>query len=389
MKNFKLLIYLTVLTAVFLLAIPTACKTSEPNKARDKYLIRENFTTQDIIEEMGIGINLGNTLEACGDWINNSSISNYEKAWGSPIITEAMIRGYADAGFSSLRIPVAWSNMMQSGYQIHPDLLDRVDTIVNWTLDRGMTALINLHWDGGWWNDFPADKENCMNKYAAIWTQVSNRFKDYGDRLIFESMNEVGFDSIWNQWSGTRAQKERAFGLVNEINQKFVDIVRESGGNNAGRHLLINVYNTELEYAFDPLFKMPNDPANRCAASVHYYTPAVFAILEEDADWGKARTTWGTPADISELNINMNLLKANCVDKGIPVIIGEFAACGKNKSQEMKRLYAVRVAEAVYSRGMCPMLWDTPADQYDRNNRAWRDPQLIRELRAIPGKFPR
>jgi len=134
---------------------------------------------------------------------------------------------------------------------------------------------------------------------------------------------------------------------------------------------------------------MPNDPANRCAASVHYYTPAVFAILEADADWGKARTTWGTTADLKELNDNMDKLKINCVDKGIPVIIGEFAACGNNKSQEMKRLYAVKVAEAVYSRGMCPMLWDTTGDQYNRNTRTWRDPQLITEFKAIPGKYPR
>ena len=386
MKSSKLLNCPAVLITIILLILPAACGTPETT---EQGIIRENFTTQDLIEEMGLGINLGNTLDACGDWINSSSISNYEKAWGSPIITEAMIKGYADAGFSSLRIPVAWSNMMQGDYQIHPDLLDRVETIVNWTIESGMIALINLHWDNGWWEDFPTDKANCMNKYTAIWTQVSNHFKGYGDHLMFESMNEVGFGSIWNQWGGTQAQKKQAFDLVNEINQKFVDIVRGSGGNNEGRHLLINVYNTELEYAYDPLFIMPNDPANRCAASVHYYTPAVFAILEADADWGKARTTWGTTADLKELNDNMDKLKINCVDKGIPVIIGEFAACGNNKSQEMKRLYAVTVAEAVYSRGMCPMLLDTAGDQYNRNTRTWRDPQLITEFKAIPGKYPR
>jgi endoglucanase len=355
---------------------------------RDKYSMRENLTTQELILEMGLGINLGNTLEACGDWIRSGNISDYETAWGSPVITEAIIEGYAKAGFSSLRIPVAWSNLMQADYTIHAALLDRVETVVNWAIDNGMTALINLHWDNGWWAKFPEDKTNCMNKYTAIWTQVSGRFKDYGDCLMFESMNEVGFDSIWNQWSGTATQKAQAFGLVNEINQKFVDVVRASGGNNAGRHLLINVYNTHLDYAFDPLFKMPDDPANRCAASVHYYTPSVFAILDRDADWGKAQTTWGTPADLAELNSNMDKLKTNCVDKGIPVIIGEFAAGGKNKAVEMRRLYAVKVAEAVYSRGMCPMLWDTPVDQYDRNTRTWRDPLFLSEIMAIPGRYP-
>ncbi|MDR0442620.1 MAG: glycoside hydrolase family 5 protein [Treponema sp.] len=355
----------------------------------DKFQVRDDLTTQQLIEEMGLGINLGNTLEACGDWINNSSLLNYEKAWGSPEITKEMIEGYAKAGFSSLRIPVAWSNMMLPGYIINPDLLARVETIVNWTIDSGMVALVNLHWDGGWWSDFPKTYDECMKRFTAIWTQVSEHFKEYGDRLMLESMNEVGFDSVWTPWGGTQANKKKAFDIVNDMNKTFVDIVRASGGNNEKRHLLIEVYNTGLEYAYDPLFKMPDDPANRLAATVHYYTPSVFAILEEDADWGKARITWGTAADLRELNNNMELLKKNCVDKGIPVIVGEYAACGNNKTQEMKRLYAVSVTEAVYSRGMCPMLWDTPGDQYNRSTGRFRDPEFIKAFNVIPVKYPR
>ncbi len=115
----------------------------------DWYAVRDNLTTQQLILEMGLGINLGNTLESTGDWINSSKISNYETAWGSPIITKAMIKGYADAGFSSLRIPVTWSNMMQLNYVIHPDLLNRVEEIVKWTIDSGMVVMINTHHDSG------------------------------------------------------------------------------------------------------------------------------------------------------------------------------------------------------------------------------------------------
>jgi len=202
-------------------------------------------------------------------------------------------------------------------------------------------------------------------------------------------MNEVGFDNIWTTWSGGPAQKQEAFGYVNELNQTFVDVVRASGGNNAKRHLVIEVYNTGVEYAYDPDFKMPNDPANRCAATVHYYTPAVFAILSEDASWGKARATWGTDADFIELNTNMDNLKKNCVDKGIPIIVGEYAACGDNKTQEMKRLYDVSVTEAVYSRGMCPMFWDTPGGQYNRATCKFDDPLFIEQFNAIKVNYPR
>ena len=364
-------------------------KEEEPNDTWGKYLVRDDLTTQALIQEMGLGINLGNTLEACGDWIaqwTSNRLQDYETAWGSPVVTEKMIAGYANAGFSSLRIPVHWSNKMLPNDVIYPELMTRVEQIVNWTIDNGMVAVINTHHENEWITKYP-DEPEAMKKFDAIWTQVSEHFRDYGDRLMFEPMNEVGFDAIWTPWSGGATAKQQAFGYVNDLNQRFVDVVRASGGNNAKRHLLIEVYNTGLEYAYDPLFKMPNDPANRLAATVHYYTPAIFAILEEDADWGKARTTWGTTADYKELNDNMDNLKKNCVDKGIPIIVGEYAACGKNKTQEMKRLYAVAVTEAVYSRGMCPMLWDTPGDQYNRDTYKFNDPEFIKAFGAIKTKY--
>ena len=363
--------------------------TNGNKQAWEKYLVRDNLTTQDLVDEMGLGINLGNTMEACGDWINPGNILNYEQAWGAPVTTKKIIAGYANAGFSSLRIPVSWSNMMLADYTINPALLARVDSIVNWTIDNGMIAMVNEHWDGGWLTNYPTNKVEVTKKFTKMWQQISDHFRNYGDHLLFESMNEVGFDSIWTPWSGGPAQKKEAFGYVNELNQTFVDVVRASGGNNAKRHLVIEVYNTGLEYAYDPNFKMPTDPANRCAATVHYYTPAVFAILGADADWGKARATWGTDADFKELNDNMDNLKKNCVDKGIPIIVGEFAACGGNKTEEMVRLYGVSVSEAVYSRRMCPMLWDTPNWQYNRVTYKFNDPLYIEQLNAIKVNHPR
>ena len=66
-----------------------------------------NWTTAEIVRDMGIGINLGNTLESCGDWIaqwGDGSVKSYETAWGSPEITEDMINGYAESGLSLIHI---------------------------------------------------------------------------------------------------------------------------------------------------------------------------------------------------------------------------------------------------------------------------------------------
>ena len=345
------------------------------------------ITTMELVREMGLGINLGNTLESFGDWIYEynkyPTVTNFETAWGSPIITEDMIKGYAECGFGVIRIPVAWSNLMEENYTINSGYMARVKQIVNWVLDSGMYAVVNIHHDGGWWTNFPTDKEECMRKYTRVWEQITEAFKDYPDKLMFESLNEEGgWESLWNRWSGNTEGKAESFGLLNEINQKFVDIVRSAGGNNPKRHLLIAGYTTDVELTCDPLYVMPADKENRCAVSVHYYIPSTFCILEEDADWGEARTEWGNEADIKELNDNMDLLKTTFIDKGVPVIIGEYGTTTKNKTPEMIRLFLSSVAREAYKRHLCPVLWDTHNHFYDRNQCAFIDEELLRQIMA-------
>ena len=339
-----------------------------------------NMTTMDLVRDMGIGINLGNTFEACGDWIAEWSDNNpsaYETAWGSPVITKEMIEGMADEGFGVVRVPVAWSNLMGDNYTISADYDARIHEIVDWVIDADMYCIINIHWDGGWVNTFPDNKDECMRRYETMWTQIADSFKDYDDHLMFESQNEeLGWESVWNPWGGTEGKAE-SYGLVNEINQKFVDVVRASGSNNPQRHLLISGYNTGIDRTCDPLFKMPEDPANRMAVSVHYYTPAGFAILEdEDASWAKARSTWGTEDDFKELYEQMDMMKTNYIDKGIPVIIGEYGCPTKGKEPDSVRLFLSSVCKAAYERQLCPVLWSTPGGHYNRDTCQIEDQEL-------------
>ena len=214
-----------------------------------------DITTMQLVREMGLGINLGNTFEACGKQISKSSIENYEQAWGSPIITEKIIKGYADTGFGVLRIPVAWSNLISEDgtYTIHPDLMRKVQQVVDWTLNTGMYAIVNIHWDGGWFSEFPTNKSECMYKYTRIWAQICDTFKDYGDYLMFESLNEeLGWQEVWDRYSGNTKGKAESYALGNELNQTFVDLVRASGGYNSTRHLLIAGYGTDVELTCDP-----------------------------------------------------------------------------------------------------------------------------------------
>lgn len=383
----KLMAWITAGT----LACAALCSTGVNAAPKENRGMRD-ITTMELVREMGIGINLGNTMEACGDWIaqySDGKPTDYETAWGSPVITQPMIQGMADEGFGVVRVPVAWSNMMGENYQISPEYTARVQQIVDWVIDADMYCIINIHWDNGWVNKFPDNQDECMHRYEVMWTQIAAAFADYDDHLMFESQNEeLGWDSVWNPWGGSEAEKQASYALANEINQKFVDVIRSSVGNNPQRHLLISGYNTDFGRTCDPLFKMPDDPANRMAISVHYYTPAGFALLEEDASWAKMRPTWGTDEDFRELNEQMDMMKTHYIDKGIPVIIGEYGCPTKGKEPDSVRLFLSSVCKAAYDRQLCPVLWSTPGGHYDRETCKLCDQELKRQFNEISGFDP-
>jgi len=364
-----------------------------------------NLTTAQVVKDMGLGINLGNTFESNGDWINGTTVNAYETAWGSPTITKAMIDGYANNGFKTVRIPVAWSNLMTGNnnggtYTISTALLNRIEEVVDWVLADNMYAIVNIHQDGGWWTKFSTDSTNCMKKYIRIWEQITAKFKDKSGYLVFESLNEEGkWQDVWNMYDGS-GNKARAYGLLNAINQKFVDIVRTAGSNNANRHLLIAGYDTNIDRTSDAAFKMPTDSKNRQAVSVHYYDPFGFTHIDKDGDWTPYLATWGTQSDINSLNTEINKMKTNFVDKGIPVIVGEYGFASKlnasrGRTQSQVTNYTLKVAEAIYTRNMCPVLWDIQLNPdngeviyyYNRksNPPAFADPQFITGLKNLVG----
>lgn len=381
--KFKKILSVLIASVVMLtaLAVPAAAKGGSSPAMRD-------ITTMELVRDMGIGINLGNTFEAFGGWLKtygDGSVESYETAWGSPVITQKMIQGYAKEGFRTLRVPVHWFNLMDDNYNISKEYTSAVKQVVDWAADAGLYVIVNIHHDeDNFFADFATNKKDKqLAAYKKIWTQLAEVFRDYGDHLILESLNEEAcWDSLWNRYAGNTGKAE-AFALVNEINQTFVDVVRSSGGNNEKRHLLLAGYVTGIDETCDEMYKMPDDPANRCAVSIHYYMPSTFAILEEDADWGKARSTWGTSADFRELERYMNKMKTKLIDKGIPIILGEYGCPKTNKDPESVNLFLYSVCKAAYERNICPVLWDVTGLHYDRTSCKMYDSTLMKKLLSV------
>ncbi|MCD8095351.1 MAG: cellulase family glycosylhydrolase [Ruminococcus sp.] len=372
--------FLSVLTAG-VVAASTVGVLSASADAVDIYNV-ENLTATEVVKDMGVGINLGNTFE-------NTYI--FETGWGSPKITQEMIQGYKDSGFDSIRIPVAWSMTYSdaSTYTIDEDKMDRIKEVVEWALEADMYVIINIHWDGGWWaEEFGTDEEAAMNHYTTVWEQIAEAFKDYGDHLIFESLNEEG--GSWASYMTT----DESYQILNDINQEFVDLVRESGGNNAYRHLLIAGYETNISETCDSRFVMPTDTVeDKLIVSVHYYSPQGFALLNEDASWAKFRSSWGDASDYAELYEALDELTTTFIDNGIPVIMGE---CGMGSRITLKddgaaREFMLAEIDAMLKLGICPVLWDiyyTESDQtndmvYNRDTCSMTDSELEAGIKAL------
>lgn len=343
-------------------------KTSEVSTtqtAGDDGSVREALTSLEVAELMGNGINLGNTMEAYGraNLGVGAEVSAYETCWGQPVTTQEMITAMKDAGFDSLRIPVAWTNAMnfESGdYTIGEDYLNRVAEIVDYARNADMYVIINDHWDGGWWGMFGSateeTREQAMEIYKSMWTQIATRFKDYSDYVIFESANEeLGYrlnDTDIAKDSGALSDEE-CFPVVNEINQTFVDIVRGTGGNNAQRFLLIAGFGTEINNTCNDMYVMPTDTAkNKLLVSVHYYDPSGYCI-------NTSLASWGTKQDYT--NMNESLAKmTKFTDAGYGVIIGEYGVLieSDNQLKDNTMDYFTNFLNNCDIYGYVPMLWD-------------------------------
>ncbi len=345
-------------------------------------------TATETAEEMTIGWNLGNTLEAIGG----------ETAWGNPRATQNLIDSVKAAGFNTIRIPVAWDdNADQSTLEIDPSWMARVKEVVDYCINDDLYAILNIHWDGGWL------EENCTEsaqasvneKQEEYWTQIAEYFKDYGGNLLFASANEPNVDNATQM------------AVLNSYHQTFIDAVRATGGNNSSRVLIIQGPSTDIEKTDELMNTLPNDNIeDRLMAEIHYYTPWNFCGLEEDADWGNMFYYWGE-GNHSETDTERNptwgeedvveeffqLMKTKFVDQDIPVILGEYGAIKRTSLSgdaldlhlQSREYYYTYVTEAAVRYGLIPVYWDNGASDFalfDRNTGEVTDQGALDALMA-------
>jgi endoglucanase len=324
---------------------------------------------QELAKKMHVGWNLGNTLEAVCD----------ENAWGAGKTSQKLIDSVKAAGFNTVRIPVSWfchSDTISN--KIDKQWIARVKEVVDYCVKDDLYVILNMHWDKGWLeNRINAKNQVEVNKRQHIyWTQIATYFKDYDEHLLFAGANEPN------------AKDAKGVAVLLSYYQTFVDAVRATGGSNASRTLIVQGPETNIEKTLELMNSFPKDKIeNRMMVEIHYYTPYQFCLMEKDADWGKMFYYWGkdnhsktdtehntTFGEEEMIDKLFGDLKTKFINKGIPVILGEFGAYKRklsfpsdqalnHKSVEYFNKYVVKLA---LENGIIPYYWDTPMNLFNR-----------------------
>lgn len=319
-------------------------------------------TAVQLATKIKLGWNIGNTLEATGG----------ETAWGNPKVTKALIDAVKASGFNAIRIPCSWNQYLANTAtaQIKADWLNRVKEVVQYCVDNNMYVVVNIHWDGGWLENNITEAKKAENnaKQKAFWEQIATSLRGFDEHLLFASANEPAVEDATQM------------GVLTSYHQTFIDAVRSTGGKNAYRTLVVQGPTTDIEKTNKLMLTLPTDKiANRMMVEVHYYSPWNFAGLTKDESWGKMfyywganyhsatdtsrNANWGEEADLEK---NFKLMKTQFVDKGIPVLLGEFGAIRRTSLMgdaltlhlNSRAYYLKTVVKQAKANGLLPFYWD-------------------------------
>jgi len=338
----------TILTLICNLYI---CVNSIANTA---YTGMRDITSMQIIADMGSGINLCNTLDAYPN----------ETSWGNPAATLALITSWKQKGFKTLRLPVTWKNHIGAApdYKIDSVWLARVETVANYAFANDMYVCLDTHHDD-WIVPTYVNQATVTDKLVKVWTQIANHFKDYGDYLIFETMNESRAIGSPEEWTGGSVEHRT---VVNAYNLAAVNAIRNTGSNNASRHIMIPTCGDNPGSAVVNAFEIPNNDS-KIIVTVHIYDPYLFCLAKPGV------STWGTKAEKAALDAEFDIVYNKFIVNGRAVVVGEWGAEYKNNTTTQVT-YNDYFVNSCIKRQMAQINW---MYVFYRNSLTWSVPPAV------------
>ena len=338
------------------------------------------LSVTELVADMNTGWNLGNTLDA----------TDGETSWGNPLTTHEMIDAVAEAGFDLIRFPITWEKHFddETDYTINAEWMARVTEIVNYAVDNDMYVIINCHHETDWIKPTMADVDSVLPKYTAMWTQIAENFREYGDKLLFEGLNEPRVVGGPNEWNGGTDDNRQA---LNILNKAFVDTVRATGGNNSTRALLITTVAAAVAETTLSELEIPDDP--NIIISLHAYTPYDFTYAD-----GRDLFYYDDSVG-SSIDWVFGLIDSCFTSKNIPVIITEYGSVNKiidyatipNPRYEENVKWVTRYLERAKESGIPCIWWDNGYHFsgnelfgiFNREDCTWFAPDLVEAIMKV------
>jgi hypothetical protein len=294
--------------------------------------INAQITPANAVALMQRGINLGNTLEPPneGDW--------------APGAQEYYFDMYKSAGFQAVRVPVRWDlhTANTPPYKINEAWMKRVEEIVDWGLKRDLFIIVNAHHEE--WIKSNYSQSN-RERFDSIWSQISVRFRNKPEKLLFEIINEPK--------GLTKAQND-------DLHKRVLSVIRKT---NPTR---IVIFQGHEWGGSDELITaaIPDDPY--LIGSFHSYDPYLFGL--------EGQGTWGFASDYTALSAKFSKVKSWSDQTKIPVLLGEFGAVAKADYNSRMKHYKAYV-DLVRLNGFSGFAWDDGGDFKIllRNEKRWDD----------------
>jgi endoglucanase len=320
-----------------------------------------NITASELVSNIKVGYNIGNQLDAigcsCGIMGEPEWIKTLEEAWDNPAISREYVNGIRRAGFNAVRIPVSWAKVCDIEYNIRKEWVARVREVVDYAVASDLYIILNTHHDEEVFKLNDNNMAETRKAFIKIWKQISDEFKNYNEKLIFEALNEPRVLDNPNQWRGGSASERRN---INTLNQLFVNIIRASGVNNRKRILMIKPQAAFLGniIALDD-FIIPKDSVkNRLILGIHLYVPQEYtelSIKQGGTDKWNASNSDDTRCITTAFNAAKCFSECN---NNIPIILSEFGATNKYTNHDVRHEYAEYIVKEAKERDIKCFWWD-------------------------------
>jgi aryl-phospho-beta-D-glucosidase BglC (GH1 family) len=360
-KNIKRIISISSAAVMMLSALSVA-----PASELATLYAADEMTAFEITENMKIGWNLGNTLDATvskkdpetkKDVLVEHTDVNSEKAWGNPKASKELITAIKDKGFNTVRVPTTWFQHLQEDGTIDPEWMARVHEVVDYAIDQDMYVILNLHHEN-WVNraDLGTAYDDMHAKLINLWTQINASFGDYDQHLIFECMNEPRAAGTTHEWWGP---EQSEVDTINKLNADFVELIRNSDSPYAkNRLLMIPGYCAGSDVSMISLIDVPKND-DFVAVSIHAYVPYNFTM--NPATKLEDRMTFSASWS-AELAGILDGFRSTFLDKDIPVVVGEFGTSNYGNT-DARIAWAKQYLTTAKKYGFPCVLWDNNVEE--------------------------